>query len=200
MKVRSSNLAKQLLFVALIIIKICQADDDYVDNNDIWLQFLQHQNQKAACKLSDHLVQASLEDESVMQELWAVGGNLYNKMIETTALYFSGMFIDSNHFYRQIIFELGKHLLYIGKILGLYIPKLLNNPKISWKLKVKRCTYAASFLIVMVVWMQEFYRPAQQQGNLHAFRTIHKSYINDRDLGSLDFSTNVLPRQHPSLF
>lgn len=100
-----------------------------------------------------------IEDEKLLQELWHVADDFYKKIITLTALYFSGALITTDQLQTQIMYELGKHVLYLGQIFALYLPKLLYNPHISWRIKAKRCTYIGSFLILITIWMKKTYKP-----------------------------------------
>jgi hypothetical protein len=101
------------------------------------------------------------DDEQLLLDLSLVASDFYKKIIETTMLYFTGMLQSSDQFHKQLMLETSKHALYVSQIFTQYLSKLLKNPKISWKTKVKRCAYLSSFLIIFIIWMKEFYKPTQ---------------------------------------
>jgi hypothetical protein len=149
--------------------------------------------------LKHELQEEPSADEKVVQELWGVVGSYYKKMIEITALYFTGVLSDSDQFHKQITFETGRHILYAGQIVAQYIPKLLNNPSVSWRVKVKRCAYVASFLIVVMVWMKECYQPYRHKLDDRMLKYQMRSEIGKNNF-SVSYSENSFdhpPRQHP---
>lgn len=138
-------------------------------------------------------------DEKIVQELWGVVGSYYKKVIEITALYFTGVLPNSDQFHKQLTFETGRHVLYAGQIVAQYIPKLLHNPDISWHVKVKRCAYIASFLIVVIVWMKECYQPYRQKSDDHMMGYAVRSEVGMNHFSST-YSDNTFdgrPRQRP---
>lgn len=138
-------------------------------------------------------------DEKVVQELWGVVGSYYKKMIEITALYFTGVLPDSEQFHKQLTFETGRHILYAGQIVAQYIPKLLHNPAVSWRVKVKRCAYVASFLVVVMMWMKEYYHPYRQKSDdrILGYSMRSEMYSNHFSSSYSDNPFDGRPRQRP---
>lgn len=145
----------------------------------------------------DEASKLSIEDEKLLQELWLVTSDFYKKIIETMVLYFSGMLLNSDQFHKQLILETSKHALYASQIIAQYLPKLLQNPKISWKEKVKRCAYVTSFLVIVLLCLKEFCKQnvtpevKRLPPNLNNFQL--PTIENQHD------SHNLQPRQRPSL-
>ncbi|MFA5998502.1 MAG: hypothetical protein WC747_00580 [Candidatus Babeliales bacterium] len=109
---------------------------------------------------SDDLEEEKLlqEEEKLLQELWAILGRVYRKIIETTALYCSGYYPDSYSVYDQILVEIGRDAIHLGKIVAWHIPKLVSNPHIPLRVKIKKCAYITSALVIVVLWMKELYK------------------------------------------
>ena len=137
------TLPQKLLFFTLI----CQT----LSTNQLsFAQYLHllRENQEHQQKIDD--------DEKLLQDLGQVTADFYKKIIETTMLYFTGMLMNSDQFHKQLILETNKHMLYASQIVTQYLAKLLKNPKVSWKVKIKRCACITSFIIIMILWMQEY--------------------------------------------
>ena len=139
------------------------------------------------------------EDEKLLQELWSVTSDFYKKIIETTVLYFSGILMSSDQFHKQIILETSKHVLYASQIVAKYLPKLLHNPKISWKIKIKRCFYISGILAIIILVTQELRNSHTQDTSPTQRFSIHTSLHEE----STSPPTNVMdlqPRQRPCLY
>jgi len=95
------------------------------------------------------------DDEQLIAEIWSIGAMLYKNMIDMSALYFSGILIDSNQLYDRMMFDVGKNLFQVVKLLAWYGPKMLQNPNISWKIKAKKTGYMVSFIVLFWLWSQE---------------------------------------------
>lgn len=98
-------------------------------------------------------------DDKLIQDLIIVADNCYQKILKITALYFSGILMESDRLYQDIIFEITKHILEAGQLVAIYLSELLQSPNISVKQKVKRCSYVLSFLAAIVFWMRNIYNP-----------------------------------------
>ena len=97
------------------------------------------------------------EEEKMVQEFVTLFTRFYNRMLEISVLYCSGYFIDSAQFHQQILIEVSKDLLVIAKTLTNYLPKLMNNPELSWKKRMKKGALVMSFLVVIAILMKEIY-------------------------------------------
>lgn len=140
-----------------------------------------------------------IEDEKLLQELWHVADDFYKKIITLTALYFSGVLATSDQLHTEIMYELSKHMLYSGQVFALYVPKLLYNPHISWRIKTKRCAYVTSLLILITIWMQKMYRPTMLKHNVNIpyMPTMQPNYANYES--PLQNSIELTPRPRPKL-
>lgn len=168
-----SLLSITMLLTASTNIVTCQTDYEA-----LMIKFAQLKDQK-----DNH-------DEKLLEDLLHIAESCYQKIIKTTALYFTGVLMNSERFHQEIIFEISKHGLQAGQLIAQYLPKLLQNPKISWQVKAKRCAYILSFLIITIVWMKEMYQPTSAPSVM-------------RSCGAGDeittFHENIQPRQRPSL-
>lgn len=111
------------------------------------------------------------DDEQLMAEIWDIGATLYKNAIDMSALYFSGILLDSNQLYDRMMFDLSKNLFQVVKLLAWYGPKMMKNPHISWKIKAKKTAYMVSFLIVFWIWSQEMVQ--QKQGKDQREQVMH---------------------------
>jgi hypothetical protein len=151
MNIRILKLLQKLIFSLLLSGTIC------ADQYNFYNYLRQIEQEK-----NEH----ELHDAKLSEDLWNVVDSFYKKMLETTALYFTGMMINSDQFYKEIILTTNKHLLYASHIIAQYLPKLFQNQKIHWHIKVKKCAYASAFLIILAVWIKEVYQPhAAQHGH-----------------------------------
>ena len=137
------------------------------------------------------------DDEKLIHELSLVASDFYKKIIETTMLYFTGVLASSDQFHKQLMIETSKHMMYASQIVAKYLPKLLQNPKISWKIKLKRCAYITSILIIIIVWMKEVgisNSNIQHQKTMPPLENFNQSFLN------IDHTSDyTAPRQRPSL-
>jgi|GEM_PF-1299543 len=88
------------------------------------------------------------EDEQLVADILKVVARLYKGMIDVSALYFSGMIVNQEQLFQQVLFEVGKECFEIIKLLAQYGPRMLHSPKISWVDKTKKTMYILSFLVV----------------------------------------------------
>jgi hypothetical protein len=95
------------------------------------------------------------EDEKLSQELSSAVADFYKKIVEISALYLSGY---SDALYKKLLFEITRDLLVIGKLLLIYIPKMIKDPKVPWKVKMKKCVYATGVMTVTALWIKEIYK------------------------------------------
>lgn len=179
------------LFFILLITSVEMQSCNQKSYEDISYDFYKQMEkwQKQKTSISD-------ADNKLLQELWGIFGDCYKKIIETTALYFTGMLPNTDQFHRQLIFEVGKHMLYASQLIGQYIPKLLANPDISWRSKITRSCYVTSFLVILIAWMKEYYLPQRQIKSLNWSSDMISSNSNM----SLISSTELQPRQRPVSF
>ncbi|HSW75935.1 MAG TPA: hypothetical protein VLG50_02755 [Candidatus Saccharimonadales bacterium] len=136
-----------------------------------------------------------LEEEKLLKELWSTAGRFYKKIVEITALYCSGYYPESYTLYDQILLEIGRDVLHIGKILAWYIPSLMSNPYISWKVKVKKCLYITSALVVVAVWLKELYKYNKNRSKRSIYRSYREHDIYDRDYYNIEYDDNL--ESHP---
>ena len=115
------------------------------------------------------------DDEQLLIDLSIVASDFYKEIIKITMLYFTGMLQNSDQFHKQLLLEISKHVLYAGQIFAQHLSKLLKNPKIPWKIKIKSCAYVSSYLIIMVIWMKEFYNP---NNDLNSFDSLPANALN----------------------
>lgn len=108
------------------------------------------------------------DDEQLMIEIWGVGAMMYKTIIDMSALYFSGILLDTSQLYDRVMFDFGKNLFHVVKLLASYGPKMLQNPHLSWKIKLKKTGYMVSFLVVFLIWSQEIAKHKKRQNNIHA--------------------------------
>ncbi|MBP6892608.1 hypothetical protein KBB68_03440 [Candidatus Babeliales bacterium] len=155
---------QQKLIFFIVIFDIAQASDNSL-NKFTLLSRADQENQTEENNISD--------DEQLLIDLSLIASDFYKKIIETTMLYFTGMLQSSDQFHKQLILETSKHALYASQIFTQYLSKLLKNPKVSWKTKIKRCAYLSTFLIAFIIWMKEFYNPMQNN--------IHESFSPNSD-------------------
>lgn len=137
-------------------------------------------------------------DEQLLKDLSLIATDFYKKVIETTVLYFTGMLQNSDQFHKQLALEVSKHALYASQIFTEYFSKLLKDPKVSWKLKVKRCAYISSFLIIMIIWMKEFHKPTNNSDSLKPLSNFTSTMQQFPDHAS-NFS-DLQPRQKQKYF
>ncbi len=118
-----------------------------------------------------------LQDENLSLELWNSLEIFYDKIIDTTALYFTGIIQNSTQFYKELIFQTGKYLISVAHILAHYAFTLFKNPKISWYLKIKRFSCIMAFLTTVLLWMKEIYQPEiiNYRPNLIPFSNIFQN-------------------------
>ncbi len=88
------------------------------------------------------------EDERLIADILVVMTRLYTGLIDVSALYFSGIILDQDQLLERVMFEIGKESFQIVKLLALYGPRMLQNPKITLTEKLKKTTYIVSFLVV----------------------------------------------------
>ena len=131
---------------------------------------LMRENQENQPKLDD--------DEKLFQDLGQVASDFYKKIIETTMLYFTGMITSSDQFHKQLLLETNKHLLYASQLFTQYIAKLLKNPKVSWKVKIKRCAYITSFLVVLIILMKEYHQAPNTPPTAQTIPSISNPYLS----------------------
>lgn len=105
------------------------------------------------------------DEEQLLIDLSTITSDFYKKLIETTMLYFTGILKNSDQYHKQLLFESSKHALYASQIVTQYVSKILKDPNISWKRKLKCCTYLSSFLIFMIICISEFHNPANHPVN-----------------------------------
>lgn len=124
------------------------------------------------------------DEDKLFDEVYTLVGQLYKKLVEITALYYSGYsYDDEKIFHERLIFEVGKNLVLIIKALALYIPTLLKNQKISWKIKAKKSLLIASIIIFCMFWVNEYYRDYKEQQVLMS----NQRFYNSRDSMYSDF-------------
>lgn len=175
------------LIFFILIVKIIQPNQQ-----SLYLQLHQlRTEQDVSFNISD-------EDEKLLQELWSVTSDFYKKIIETTVLYFSGILISADQFHKQLLLETSKHMIYASQIIAKYLPQLLQNPKISWKIKAKRCVYLSGLLIMIIIAMQE-YRQTYINNMQNLMRTNIDTTTANNSLLYLHNSQNLEPRQRPTL-
>ncbi len=132
-----------------------------------------------------------IQDESLSIELWNSLEMFYDKIIDTTALYFTGIIQNSTQFYKELIFQTGKFLISVAHILAHYVFALFKNPKISWNIKIKRFVYITAFLMTVLWWMKEIYKPEiiNYRPNLtsfsHVFQNVNQYVLQPRNRPSL---------------
>lgn len=95
------------------------------------------------------------EDEKLLEELSGAIADFYKKIVEISALYLSGY---SDTLYKKLLFEVTRDLLVIGKLLLIYIPKMIKDSKVPWKVKMKKCVYATGVVAVTALWIKEMYK------------------------------------------
>jgi hypothetical protein len=61
----------------------------------------------------------------------------------------------------KLMLDLTKDLLFVGKILVQYVPKMLNNPHLSWRIKMKKAMYAVGLFSITLLWIQEMRKHKQ---------------------------------------
>ncbi len=124
-------------------------------------------------KEEDTQEQSINKDEQLLIDLSDVVGDFYKKIIETTMLYFFGMLKNSDQFHHQLLLETSKHALMASKIFAQYVSTTLQDPKISWKIKIKRCAYLSSFLVIIIMCVKEFYDPNAPASDLPEKIMLH---------------------------
>ena len=98
------------------------------------------------------------EDDQLYTELSLVVSDLYKKLVEITALYFIGnSYSSAKILHERLFFEIGKDVITIVKIFALYLPTMLSSKELSWKTKVKKCSYIVVTVTVLVLWIKEYY-------------------------------------------
>jgi hypothetical protein len=132
------------------------------------------------------------DDDTLIEELLEISQNCYQKIIKTTALYFTGILINSDQFHQEIIFEFSKHLLQAGQVLAHYLPKLLKNPKIPWRVKAKRCSTAMCFMIATIFWMRNMSAKARNDSTTTLRLSVETT-------PNTNFNSEPHLRQRPSL-
>ena len=143
------------------------------------------------------------EEEKLLKDLWDILGRFYKKIIEVMALYWSGYYPDSYKLYDQILIEIGRDLIHLGKILAWYLPMLINNPHISWRVKVKKCAYVSSALVVVTLWMKELYKynKNRQKQTMQRSSFDHlvgeSDYYSERYARAIDERGDIRPRLRP---
>ena len=120
------------------------------------------------------------DDEQLMIEIWGIGAMIYKNIIDMSALYFSGILLDTNQLYDRMMFDFGKNLFHVVKLLASYGPKMLKNPHISWKIKLKKTGCMVSFLVVFWIWSQEIAKQKQRRNNSQAEMYDMNSYRSVR--------------------
>ncbi|MCX5924512.1 MAG: hypothetical protein NTZ68_03760 [Candidatus Dependentiae bacterium] len=152
------------------------------------------------------------EEEKFLKELWDILGRFYTKIIEITALYCSGYYPDSYTLYDQILVGVGRDAMHLGKIVAWHIPKLVSNPHVPVRVKIKKCAYAASAVVIVVLWMKELYkynknkqkrdlRRPQLEREHNFYGSDHGSdYLGVGYGGGLSESVDVRPRLGPRDF
>ncbi len=105
---------------------------------------------------NNHFQQKEIDpDDQIIQDLSLITEDCYQKILKITALYFSGVLLQSDRMYQEIILEITKHLFDACHAITLYLPKLLKNSKISKKEKIKRYLLITCFMATFISWCKQ---------------------------------------------
>lgn len=97
------------------------------------------------------------DEDYILQEIYFTSKDVYKKVVEIVALHYCGVITGSEILYERIIFEMGRDVLHIIKLLATYIPTLWSNQKISRKVKYKKIFYATCVLGMLIWWIKNLY-------------------------------------------
>ncbi len=154
------NLQQSLIFFMLSLNSLCP-------NNNFLYKSITQQH----VYLNNNIIEEIISDEEqLIIDLTKTIDGFYKKIIEITALYLTGVIKSSDQFHKQILLETYKHILYSSTTLTQYTSKLLKNPKISLKLKIKRCIYISSFLIFVTFLTKEGSKSSNPDSNFSNYQ------------------------------
>jgi hypothetical protein len=118
------------------------------------------------------------DDNKMIAEIISLGINLYTDVIDISALYFSGIVVDTNQIYEHLMLKVGKDLFHVVKLLAAYWPKMLQNPHIKWTEKLKKTVYISTVLVAFWLW-------AKEGSNNASRKKTTDSDLSSHSLGSL---------------
>jgi len=95
------------------------------------------------------------EEDKILTEAYEILMHSYKKLVEVTALYYGGLYLNTRISFEMILFETIKDFAQILKLLTLYCIKSYNNKHLSWSKKLKKSCYLIGLVIVLTVWLKE---------------------------------------------
>lgn len=138
------------------------------------------------------------DDERLIKEIWSTGTMIYKNIIDMSALYFSGILLDTNQLYDRIMFDCGKNLFHILRLLANYAPKMLQNKKLSWRVKAQKTGYIVSFLFVFYIWSQKVTQQKESKRGIDVDMYDHRA---QRGFRADSYASDMLThRPRPSCF
>lgn len=147
-----------ILFLASLQIDICVGLDNKKILNDKELLVFSCNDLRSRVQEIVHrieLAKSEKEEDVILQELCVVVADFYKKVVEISALYLSGY---SDALYKKLLFDVTRDLFVIGKLLLIYVPRMIKDSRVPWKIKMRKCLYATGVMAVTALWIKEMYK------------------------------------------